>query len=96
MQATLIASWTPSTSPGIVSQTITLTVNGTKQPPVVLGAGASSASFAVNEKDVCHVDLLDSDGVLSSATVSADLTVPEVTPPASPTNLTLKAVPVGP
>jgi hypothetical protein len=93
-QANVTMSWTPSVTPGVTSQTLTVTVNGTAKPPVTLGPAVASYAILVNEKDVVAASLTDTDGVLTSSPLSGSYTVPEVTPPAPPTNLAFTSTPV--
>jgi hypothetical protein len=93
-QATVTVGWTPPSASGIKSQVLTLTVNGTAQPPVSLAAGVASYNFLADQNAVIHGSLVESDGVLNSTALEGDYTVPEVTPPPPATNMTFTSVPV--
>ena len=91
--AKVTVAWTPSASPGIQTQKLTLTVNGAAQPLVSLAGGIATYTFMANEKDTIDASLVENDGVLDSAALTGSYTVPEVTPPAPATNLVFTSVP---
>lgn len=95
--ATVTLNWTPSVTPTVKSQLLQITVNSVAQPLVTFADNTTATYvFQANELDVIHAELWANDGKMDSAHAAADLTIPEITAPAPPTNLTATWVPTVP
>ena len=97
MAATVTVSWTPSVTPTVTQQLLTISINGIAQPVVVMPATDTSHSFVAADGDHIDASLVESDGTLSSTPLTGSYDVPTPpppTPPAPATNMTITSVPV--
>lgn len=86
--ATVKLGWAPSTSAGVVSQSLSVAVAGGAPAVTALHPDAAECvPFDVPVGSPVHCELTCSNGALSSAPVVLDFTVPEVVAPAAPAGL---------
>jgi hypothetical protein len=79
--APLTFNWTPT--PGIVGQTVNLSINNVVQP--VQSIAPTQGSFnvpQVKSGDTFHINVVENGAFESSAPTTFDYTVPDLTPPA--------------
>ena len=92
--STCVLTWVDSVTPDVTSQRLSISVNGTAQPDVVLGPSVFTYNFPCNPGDQIAASLVATNAVGDStpATVSGTAPPPPPPPPPPPT---VPAAPTG-
>lgn len=95
-QVTVTVSWIKSVTHEVTAQKLEISVNGTVQPILSLAPDVQSYQIVVDEKSHVSVALWATDGVMDSTHVTGSVVVPQVTPPAPPTAVSVTLASVAP
>lgn len=95
-QSIVTATWTPSVSPDVTSQTLTWTLDGVAQSPIVFHDNTTAtANITVDDGTVVDGDLFCTNPQGDSSHATGTITPPiPPGPPAPPTDFTLTSTPV--